>query len=90
MVKRFDQLIDREIKNAKEGKPARIIIKLNNLQEKEMIIRLYEASRAGVKVDLLVRSICCLAPGVPNQSENIKVHRIVDRYLGACPGFCFP
>src|SRR4030095_10596991 len=89
MVKRFNQLIDREIKNASEGKPARIIIKLNNLQEKEMITRLYEASNAGVKVDLLVRSICCLAPGVPNQSENIKVHRIVDRYLEHARVFAF-
>jgi polyphosphate kinase len=89
MLKRFNQLIDREIKNAKEGKPARIIIKLNNLQEKEMIVRLYEASQAGVKVDLLVRSICCLAPGIPGQSENIKVYRIVDRYLEHARVFVF-
>ncbi len=89
MVKRFDQLIEREIKNAKDGKPARIIIKLNNLQEKDMIIRLYEASRAGVKVDLLIRSICCLAPGIDKQSENITVRRIVDRYLEHARVFIF-
>jgi polyphosphate kinase len=81
MIPRFNQLIDREIENAKTGKPAHIIIKLNNLQEKEMIRRLYEASGAGVKVDLLVRSVCCLAPGIKGQSENITVYRIVDRYL---------
>ncbi|MFZ1312993.1 MAG: polyphosphate kinase 1, partial [Chitinophagaceae bacterium] len=75
MVKRFNKLIDREIKNALKGKPASIIIKLNNLQERDMISRLYEASQAGVKVQLLVRSICCLAAGVEGQSENITVHR---------------
>jgi len=89
LIKRFNKLIDREIKNAKEGKPANIIIKLNNLQERDMIIRLYEASKAGVKVQLLVRSICCLAPGVPGQSENIVVHRIVDRYLEHARIFVF-
>ena len=89
MIKRLGKLIDREIKNAKEGKPAGIIIKLNNLQERDMIARLYDASRAGVKVQLLVRSICCLAPGVPGQSENIVVHRIVDRYLEHARIFAF-
>lgn len=89
MIKRFNKLIDREIKNASKGKPARIIIKLNNLQERAMIEKLYEASRAGVQVDLLVRSICSLAPGVPGQSENIKVTRIVDRYLEHARVFVF-
>jgi polyphosphate kinase len=89
MIKRFNQLIDREIENAKQGKPASIIIKLNNLQEREMIARLYKASRAGVKVQLLVRSICTLAPGVPGQSENISVYRIVDRYLEHARVFVF-
>lgn len=89
MIKRFNKLIDREIKNAKEGKPAGIIIKLNNLQEREMIAKLYDASRAGVKVQLIVRSICCLAPGVAGQSENITVHRIVDRYLEHARIFVF-
>jgi polyphosphate kinase len=89
MIRRLNKLIDREIKNAKEGKPANIIIKLNNLQERDMIARLYDASRAGVKVQLLVRSICCLAPGVPGQSENIVVHRLVDRYLEHARIFAF-
>ncbi|MEO7924275.1 MAG: polyphosphate kinase 1 [Chitinophagaceae bacterium] len=89
LVKRFEKLIDREIKNAKKGRPAGIIIKLNNLQERAMIEKLYEASRAGVKVDMLVRSICSLAPGVEGQSENIKVHRIVDRYLEHARVFVF-
>jgi polyphosphate kinase len=89
MITRFDELIQREIKNAKKGKPAGIIIKVNNLQERAMITRLYDASRAGVKVQLLVRSICCLAPGVAAQSENITVHRIVDRYLEHARIFVF-
>jgi polyphosphate kinase len=89
MIKRFTKLIDREIRNAGKGRPARIIIKLNNLQERTMIEKLYEASRAGVKIDLIIRSICCLAPGVPGQSENIKVHRIVDRYLEHARVFVF-
>lgn len=89
LLKRFGQLIDREIGNAKAGKPASIIIKVNNLQEREMVAKLYKASRAGVKIQLLVRSICALAPGVPGQSENITVHRIVDRYLEHARVFVF-
>ncbi len=89
MVKRFEKLIEREIKNAKKGRPAGIIIKLNNLQERNMIEKLYEASRAGVNVQLLVRSICSLAPGVKGQSENITIHRIVDRYLEHARVFVF-
>ena len=89
LIKRFSQLIDREIENAKAGKPASIIIKVNNLQERAMIAKLYKASRAGVKVQMLVRSICALAPGVPGQSENITVYRIVDRYLEHARVFVF-
>ena len=89
LIKRFDKLIEREIKNAKKGRAANIIIKLNNLQERAMIEKLYEASRAGVKVQLLIRSICSLAPGVEGQSENITVHRIVDRYLEHARVFVF-
>jgi len=89
MVKRFRKLIDREIENAKAGLPAHIIIKLNNLQERGMIEKLYEASHAGVKVQLIVRSICCVAAGVPGQSENITIHRIVDRYLEHARVFMF-
>ena len=77
----FLRLIDNEIAQAKKGKPARITIKLNNLEERVLINKLYEAGNAGVKIDLIVRSICCLVPGVPGLSENITVRRIVDRYL---------
>ena len=89
MIKRFRKMFDREIENAKAGLPARIIIKVNNLQERDMVEELYEASRAGVKVDLIVRSICCVAPGVEKQSENITIRRIVDRYLEHARVFMF-
>jgi polyphosphate kinase len=78
---RFFDLIDREIANAKKGQPASIIIKLNNLEEHKLIAKLYDASQAGVKVQLIVRSICRLIPGVKGMSENITIKRIVDRYL---------
>lgn len=81
LLESFIKLIDREIEQARNGKPARIVIKLNNLEEKVLISKLYEASRAGVKVELIVRSICCLMPGVAGMSENIRVIRIVDRFL---------
>jgi polyphosphate kinase len=78
---RFIELIDREIAFAKAGKPANIIIKVNNLEEQVLINKLYEASQAGVKISMIVRSICCLVPGVAGLSENITIIRIVDRYL---------
>lgn len=81
LQQRFIALIDREIEHAKSGKPASIIIKLNNLEEKILIAKLYEASQAGVKIQLIVRGICRLIPGVEAMSENISVRRIVDRYL---------
>ncbi|MCU7552167.1 polyphosphate kinase 1 [Chitinophagaceae bacterium LB-8] len=81
LIQRFIDLIDNEIENAKNGRPAKIIIKLNNLEEKVLISKLYDASNAGVKIFLLVRSICCLIPGISGMSENITVRRIVDRYL---------
>ena len=77
----FLDLIDREIAHAVQGKPAGITIKMNNLEEKVLINKLYEASNAGVKIDMIVRSICRLIPGVKSMSENIKVTRIIDRYL---------
>ncbi len=78
---RFLALIDREITNARKGIESGIIIKLNNLEEEKLIKKLYKASAAGVKVDLIIRGICCLIPGVKGLSENISVKRIVDRYL---------
>lgn len=89
MVKELTELIDNEIENAKNGLPAKIIIKLNNIEEKSMIDKLYEASQAGVKVEMIVRSICCILPGVPGLSENITIRRIVDRYLEHARMFLF-
>ncbi len=77
----FFDLIDQEIRNAQLGLPASIIIKMNNLEEKKLISKLYEASQAGVQVQLIVRSICCLKPGQPGISDRISITRIVDRYL---------
>ena len=77
----FLGLIGNEIALAQQGKEAAITIKLNNLEEEVLIGKLYEASQAGVKIRLLVRGICRLKPGVLGLSDNISVHRIVDRYL---------
>lgn len=81
MISGFEKLIDREIRKAKNGGAGRIRIKINNLEEPHMIAELYKASQAGVQVQLIIRSICCLVPGLSNLSENIEVRRIVDRYL---------
>ncbi len=81
MVERFEKLIDQEMQKAALGEEALIRIKVNNLEEPHMINRLYAASQANVKVQLIVRGICCLVPGLPGVSENITVTRLVDRYL---------
>ncbi len=75
------KLIEKEIKNSKEGIPARIRLKLNSLSDYDMIDKLYEASRAGVKIDLIIRGICCLVPGIEGMSENIKVISVIDKFL---------
>ena len=78
---RLLELIDREIEHAKNGKQARIVAKMNSLSNQEMIDKLYEASSAGVSIQLIVRGVCSLRPGVPGISDNIQVISIVDRYL---------
>ncbi|MNP45599.1 Polyphosphate kinase [compost metagenome] len=75
------ELIDQETKNSLAGKKAHIIIKVNALTEPQLISALYKASQAGVEIDLIIRSICCLRPQVAGLSENIRVRSIVGRYL---------
>ncbi len=83
------ELIDAEIAAARAKKPAHIIIKTNSLEDREMIQKLYEASQAGVRIDLIVRGVCCLMPGVKGVSDNISAISIVDRFLEHARVFIF-
>lgn len=79
--RRLNELIQRETRNARKGKPARIVVKCNSLIDRETIDNLYNASRAGVQIELIIRGICGLVPGVRGMSENIKVRSILGRFL---------
>jgi polyphosphate kinase len=81
MRTRFLELVRREIQITQGGGPGRIIAKMNQLEDPEMIEALMEASRAGVSIDLIIRGFCCLKPGVPGHTENIRVRSIIGRFL---------
>ncbi len=89
MRNQYIRKINREIRHAKEGKEASVFIKVNSLVDEALIKKLYQASREGVKIRLIVRGICSLIPGIPGLSENIEVHSIIDRFLEHARVFIF-
>jgi polyphosphate kinase len=89
MRSRFYNLIDNEIKNARAGKKAYILMKVNALVDSEVIKKLYQANAAGVRISAIIRGMCSLTPGVPGLSENIEVISIVDKFLEHARIFVF-
>jgi polyphosphate kinase len=81
MRKKFYSLIEKEIHNAKSGKKAKIILKINTLVDKDIIKKLYQANNAGVDITIIIRGACSLIPGISGMSENIKAISIVDKFL---------
>jgi len=88
LINRFGQLIGHEIENVKQGKKGYILLKMNGLQDPHMVDMLYRASEAGVKIDLIIRGICILKPG-KKYSKNIRIFRIIDRFLEHSRAYIF-
>ena len=89
MKKGLLKCIDEQIELAAAGKPARIVAKRNSLTDKQMIDKLYQAGKSGVRISLIVRGICCLMPGIPGETENIRIISIVGRFLEHSRIYCF-